>query len=162
MSDAVWGDKDARKNNRHRIFPGRAQHSGGEGQEYTQRLPRYTVTCAVVELITNYGIMCSDLELNFLVWFSFSKKLLYFIFPCHHSIEFKTLDHISAPLSCISGLHTPSRKEWCYLTERIIFNNWIYLGHVKLCSGPHMNMQLSEWFIHHPAGCVHIFFQHII
>lgn len=99
---------------------------------------------------------------HFLVWFRFSEKLLYFIFPYHHSVEFKTLDHISAPLPCKSGLHTPSRKEYCYLTERMIFNNWIYLGHMKLCSDPHINMQLPEWFIHHPAGCVHIFFQHII
>lgn len=98
------------------------------------------------------------LKTHFLVWFRFSEKLLYFIFPCHHSVEFKTLDHISAPLHCKSGLHTPSRKEYCYLTERMIFNNWIYLGHVKLCSDPHINMQLPEWFIHHPAGCVHIFF----
>ena len=54
---------------------------------------------------------------HFLVWFRFSKKLLQFIFPCHHSVELKTLDYII----CSSTLYI-----WfAYILKKgILLLNW--------------------------------------
>lgn len=110
---SVLDDLAANKNKGQRIFSGRAQCWWRWVRGIYKKITEIHSTM-MVGVIMDYEL---NLVTHFLMWFSFSRRLLSFVFPCYHSREFNTLVHASDPPFHISGLSILSPKEYCCSTE---------------------------------------------